>query len=103
MNDIRLLTFKTQQTIIAQVVDEGDVGYKVKNPVQVIAVPPRSANDTGGVGFAPYLAYCEEFDKGIIIKKEDVFCETTPVLDLMNRYNRMFGSGIEIAPAGLKI
>jgi len=103
MSNIKLLTFKTQQTIIAQVIDEGDVGYKIKNPVQVIAVPPRSANDTGGVGFAPYLAYCEEFDKGITIKKDDVFCETTPVLDLLNQYNRMFGSGIEIAPAGLKI
>ena len=102
MNDIKLITFSTQQTIIAKVI-ETDNTYVIKNPVQVIAVPPRSANDTGGVGFAPYLAYCEEFDKGIIIKKDDVFCVTTPVLDLVNQYNRMFGSGIEIAPAGLKL
>jgi len=102
MSDIKLITFTTQQTIIAEIVDEGNNGVKVKNPVQVIAVPPRNANDQGGVGFAPYLAYTEEFDKGITIKQENIFCITTPVDDLMNQYTRMF-SRIEIAPPGLKL
>ena len=62
---IKCITFKSHQTIISEVLDEGDVGVLVKNPVQVISVPPRSANDPGGVGFAPYLAFVEEFDKGI--------------------------------------
>jgi len=102
MSDIKLITFNTQQTIIAEIVDYGDIGIQVKNPVQVIAVPPRNANDQGGVGFAPYLAYTEEFDKGIVIKQENVFCVTTPVDDLLNQYTRMF-SRIEIAPPGLKL
>lgn len=99
---IKCITFKTQQTIIAEVVDEGNVGIKVKNPMQVIAVPPRSANDSGGVGFAPYLAFTEEFDQGIVISNDDIFTVNTPVTDLLNQYNRMF-SRIEIAPAGLKV
>ncbi len=102
MSEIKCITFKTHQTIIAEVVDEGNVGVKVKNPMQVIAVPPRSANDPGGVGFAPYLAFVEEFDKGIVISNDDVLTVNTPVTDLLNQYNRMF-SRIEIAPAGLKI
>lgn len=102
MKDIKLITFTTQQTIIAEVIDEGEIGIKVKNPVQVIAVPPRSASDPGGVGFAPYLAYSEEFDTGIVIQRSQVFCVTTPVLDLINQYNKMFGAGIEIASPGLK-
>ena len=102
MSNIKLITFNTQQTIIAEVIDEGDVGVLIKNPVQVIAVPPRNANDQGGVGFAPYLAYTEEFDKGITIKQENVFCITTPVSDLLEQYRRMF-SRIELAPAGLKL
>lgn len=102
MSNIKLITFTTQQTIIAEIVDEGDVGIQVKNPVQVIAVPPRNANDQGGVGFAPYLAYTEEFDKGITIKQAHVFCITTPVSDLLEQYRRMF-SRIELAPAGLKL
>ena len=102
MSNIKLITFNTQQTIIAEVIDEGDVGVLIKNPVQVIAVPPRNANDQGGVGFAPYLAYTEEFDKGISIKNENIFCVTTPVNDLLEQYRRMF-SRIELAPAGLKL
>jgi hypothetical protein len=102
MSKIKLVTFKTQQTIICDLEYTDDFDLIVKNPVQVISVPPRTANDTGGVGFAPYLAYAEEFDKGITIKQEDVFCVTTPVDDLLNQYTRMF-SRIEIAPPGLKL
>lgn len=100
--NIKCITFKTHQTIIAEVLDEGDIGVLVKNPVQVISVPPRSANDPGGVGFAPYLAFVEEFDKGITIKNEDILTVNTPVPDLMENYRKMF-SRIEIAPAGLKL
>ena len=99
---VKCITFKTHQTIIAEVLDEGDIGVLVKNPVQVISVPPRSANDPGGVGFAPYLAFVEEFDKGITIKNEDILTVNTPVPDLMENYRKMF-SRIEIAPAGLKV
>jgi hypothetical protein len=102
---IKCITFKSHQTILASLnVDYDDLdSYIVKNPVQIIAVPPRSASDPGGVGFAPYLAFTDEFDKGIKIPKSEVLTVNTPVLDLLNQYNRMFGSGIEIAPAGLKL
>jgi hypothetical protein len=99
---VKCITFKTHQTIIAEVSLEGDVVTLVKNPVQVISVPPRSANDPGGVGFAPYLAFVEEFDKGITIKNEDILTVNTPVPDLMENYRKMF-SRIEIAPPGLKL
>ena len=99
---VKCITFKSHQTIIAEVLDEGDVGVLVKNPVQVISVPPRSANDPGGVGFAPYLAFVEEFDKGINIKNVDILTINTPVADLLENYRKMF-SRIEIAPAGLRL
>ena len=38
MSNIKLITFNTQQTIIAEVVEEDDIDFLVKNPVQVIAV-----------------------------------------------------------------
>ena len=100
--NIKCITFKTHQTIIGEITDEGDIGIIVKNPVQVISVPPRSANDPGGVGFAPYLAFVEEFDKGINLKNADILTINTPVADLLEQYRRMF-SRIELAPAGLKL
>ena len=102
MSDIRCFTFKTHQTIIGEVVSQGDVGFSIKNPVQVISVPPRSANDPGGVGFAPYLAFVEEFDKGINLKNADILTINTPVADLLENYRKMF-SRIELAPAGLRL
>ena len=101
MSEIVCITFKTHQTIIGEVTEQGD-DIVVKNPMQVIAVPPRAANDPGGVGFAPYLAFVEEFDKGITFNSEDVLTVNTPVSDLLAQYTRMF-SRIEIAPAGLKL
>ena len=102
MSEIVCITFKTHQTIIGEVVDQGDIGVKVKNPMQVIAVPPRSANDPGGVGFAPYLAFVEEFDKGITFNNNDILTINTPVSDLLAQYRKMF-SRIEIAPPGLVV
>jgi len=107
MSEIKCITFKTHQTIIAEIVSElhdgeYEIGLVVKNPMQVIAVPPRSANDPGGVGFAPYLAFTEEFDEGIAIKNDDILTVNTPVSDLLEQYRRMF-SRIELAPAGLKV
>ena len=99
---VKCLTFKTHQTIIGELLSEGSIVISIKNPVQVISVPPRSANDPGGVGFAPYLAFVEEFDKGITLKHEDILTINTPVDDLLSQYRRMF-SRIELAPAGLKL
>ena len=101
MSEIVCITFKTHQTIIGEVTEQGD-DIVVKNPMQVIAVPPRAANDPGGVGFAPYLAYVEEFDKGIKFKYDDILTVNTPVTDLVSQYRKMF-SRIEIAPPGLKL
>lgn len=102
MSEILCITFKTHQTIIGEMIEQGDVGVLVKNPMQVIAVPPRSATDPGGVGFAPYLAFVEEFDKGINFKNDDILTINTPVSDLLAQYRKMF-SRIEIAPPGLVI
>ena len=102
MNNVKCFTFKTHQTIMGEVVEDWDTGFSLKNPMQVIPVPPRAANDSGGIGFAPYLAFVEEFDKGITFKSEDVLTVNTPVSDLLAQYTRMF-SRIEIAPPGLKL
>ena len=102
MSEIVCITFKTHQTIIGEMIEQGDVGVLVRNPMQVIAVPPRSATDPGGVGFAPYLAFVEEFDKGINFKNADILTVNTPVSDLLAQYRKMF-SRIEIAPPGLVI
>ena len=93
----KLLTLKTNHTILAEVISEDNISFKVKNPVQVVTIPPRSQTDSGGIAFSPFLEYSQEFKTGIEIKNSDVLTVTTPIVELENQYNSIFGSGIQIA------
>jgi hypothetical protein len=93
----KLITLKTNHTILAEVVSEDSNVIKIKNPVQVVSVPPRSQTDSGGIAFSPFLEYSQEFKTGVEIKMIDVLTVTSPVVELENQYNSIFGSGIQIA------
>lgn len=96
---IKLFTLKTNHTLLGDV-EEGKDTIKVKQPVQVVSVPPSKENPQGGIAFAPFLEFTEEWKVGgIEIDLEDILTITTPVLQLKNQYNSMFGSGIQIASA----
>ena len=69
----------------------------IKEPVQVVQIPPRAANDTGSIAFSPFLDYTNEFRSGLQSIKNDILTTTTPILELENQYNSIFGSGIQIA------
>jgi hypothetical protein len=98
MAEIKLITFKSHHTIIGKVDIHKEEGYvSVKQPVQVIVVPPKSANDQGGIAFSPYIEFSQEFTSGFKISAEDILLISTPVVELENQYNQVFGSGIQIA------
>lgn len=99
---IKLVTFKTNHTIMGDVTIVGDRTY-IKQPVQVVSVPPRSATDPGSVAFSPFLEYAEEFKSGFEINNGDILITSTPVRELENQYNQIFGSGITIASSIPKI
>jgi len=83
---------------MGNVIDEVENDYvTIKEPVQVVQIPPRAANDTGSIAFSPFLDYSNEFRTGIRINRSDILATTTPVLELENQYNSIFGSGIQIA------
>ena len=97
---IKLVTFKTNQTIMATVnyIDTNTI--TVKEPVQVIIQPTK---DGPMMGFSPFLDYALEFNTGIKILMSDVLCITTPSRELENQYNKVFGSGITIASSIPKV
>jgi hypothetical protein len=83
---------------MGNVVDLPEFNYvTIKEPVQVVQIPPRAANDSGSIAFSPFLDYTNEFRSGIQIQKNDILTTTTPILELENQYNSIFGSGIQIA------
>ena len=94
----KLITLKTNHTILGEVTDEIEYDHLIiQEPVQVVQIPARSQSEPGGIAFAPFLEYSNECRTGIRINREDVLTITTPVLELENQYNTVFGSGITIA------
>ena len=96
---VKLITFKTNQTIMADVTEQVDV-VVAKQTVQVVVQPQ---NGQPMMGFVPFLEFAEEFKTGIEFNKEDILTINTPVVELQNEYNRLFGSGITIASSIPKI
>jgi hypothetical protein len=91
---LKLVTFKTNQTILGDVQHlVGDL-ISIKKPVQVAT---QVTKDGPMLGFIPYLEYAQEFETGITIYRSDILAINSPVRELENQYNTMFGSGIQIA------
>ena len=60
-------------------------------------MPPKSEKDPGGIAFSPFIEFAQEFTTGFELSTEDVLLISTPVLELENQYNNVFGAGIQIA------
>lgn len=96
---IKLITLKTNHTLMGDVIDDRGGVYKIKQPVQVVNVPPQGPQEAANIAFVPFLEYSEEFKTGISFDKVDVLTVNKPVIELENQYNAIFGSGIQIASA----
>jgi hypothetical protein len=98
--ETKLVTLKTNHSLIGKVDCTDDNSLIIKEPVQVFMQPTKEGMQ---MGFGPFLDYCIEHSTGIKISMDDVLCITTPVLDLENQYNQVFGSGITIATSIPKV
>lgn len=98
MSELKLVTLKTNHTLLGDVT-ENECTISIEQPVQVVSVPPSQQNPQGGIAFAPFLEFTEEWKSGVEIELFDVLTINTPVVELRNQYNTVFGSGIQIASA----
>jgi len=101
---IKLITLKTNHTLMGNVDESDKVSFiTISEPVQVVNVPPRTPNEQAGIAFMPFLEFAQEFKTGIKIDTKDILTISTPVVELENQYNQVFGSGIQIASSIPKI
>jgi hypothetical protein len=96
---VQLVTLKTNHTLLADVETVGDF-YSLKEPVQVVTQPTK---DGPMIAFMPFIEFAEEFKSGIKIRQGEVLTINTPVRELLNQYNQVFGSGLTIASAIPKV
>lgn len=90
---IKLITLKTNHTLMGEI-EERIGSFVIKQPVQVVTQPSK---DGPMIGFVPFVEFAQEFKTGFILDVNDILFVSTPVVELENQYNKMFGSGIQIA------
>jgi hypothetical protein len=95
MSDVMVYKLINGEELIAQAfIMKADI-IELKNPAQIIL----QRTETGmGVALAPYMAYSSG---NINLYKNAIAAECTPDQNMINEYNRIFGSGIQVAPASI--
>ena len=75
--------------------DDSAHSITIERPSQVAMMPSKDGNPNSmSVGLLPWIPYSDE-DK-FVIQKDKIVTSFTPAIDLINNYNRIFGSGIQI-------
>ena len=93
MNDVKVYKMINGEDIMGEVFNMLAEVIELKNPSQIVL----QRTETGmGVALAPYMPFA---DGNVKIYKNAIASECTPDQNMINEYNRIFGSGIQVAPA----
>lgn len=93
MNKVKVFKMINGEDLIGEVVGNFDAFVEMKNPAQIML----QQTQTGvGVGLAPYMPYV---DGNLQLSRSAIAAEGEPKKEMVNEYNRIFGSGIVVAPA----
>jgi hypothetical protein len=99
MNNMAVKVFKmiNGEEIISEVLENLSATpgtYSLKSPATIVM---QQTEKGVGVGIAPYMPYA---DGTVVLYKSAIASEGKPDVKMENEYSRLFGSGIQIAPAG---
>jgi hypothetical protein len=68
----------------------------IEDPAQVAMMPSQGGSPNSmSIGLLPWIPFSEE--SKFVILKDKIVTSYTPSVDLINNYNRLYGSGIQIA------
>lgn len=94
MDRYKVYKLSSGEEIIAEVFNILGEVIILKNPAIIIM---QQTQQGMGIGLAPFMPYAEE--EKVTISKSAVVAEAIPATNMVNEYSRIFGSGIQIAPA----
>jgi hypothetical protein len=92
MTEIKVFKLISGEEIIASAEVSGH-GFNLEAPATILM---QQTKEGVGLALMPYMPYSEGTMKLYI---HSVATEGTPSTKMINEYSRLFGSGIEIAPA----
>lgn len=81
------------EEIIGEVFNPLGEVVEIKNPAVVMM---QRTEQGVGIALMPYLPYC---DGNISFYRNCIVAEGEPSQNMINEYNRIYGAGIQVAPA----
>ena len=94
MDKIMCLKLSSGEEVIGKVSDKQATQTVMKDVASVIMMPGQ-AQGQYSLGLMPFLPYAD--GRTFAFSSQHILVEFEPGLDMLNNYNRMFGSGIQIA------
>lgn len=98
MTKIKCIRLVAAEELIGEFVAETEKTVTIRTPASVLIVPGQAGGSQISIGLMPWLPYSD--DDEFEISRANIVAIHNPSVDLINNYNRMFGSGIQIAAAG---
>lgn len=86
--NVKLLKYLGED-ILAEILEETDTTFTVKNPVRVVVVPNKADPKNPSVGFAPWCDWSD--DKEVVLTKTMFIAKLEPLTLFINQYNSQFG------------
>ena len=94
---ILIIKFITGEEVIAET-EASPHGYlELKNAMSLIARPDESGSVR--MGMIPFAQFSE--NKKVRVYPHAIVADYEPALEILNQYNRLFGSGIQLATADM--
>jgi len=93
---VRIVRLVSGEEVLCKLIDLNDSTYRMKKTAIIIPT-----GQPGNLGIAPWIPYATESKTGIDIPKSQVCFVVTPIDDMLNEYNKAFGSGLITAPTGV--
>jgi len=94
MADIKLIKFTSGEEIICGLISSGEGAMVIENGVTLVY--HQTKEGTVSVGFSPFMPY---HDGTIAVYHTSIAAITDVKKELLNEYNRIYGSGIVLAGA----
>lgn len=93
MTNIKIIRMMNGEELIGEITTDNHTFFKLKNVAIVQMMPTQSGNVT--VGLIPFAPYAEE--REFAFDTAHRTCTFTPNTELLNSYNRIYGSGLVLA------
>ena len=92
--NVKYIKLLNGEELVAEVLVD-DLKTVLKNPIRLVIVPSKADPKTPSVGLAPWAEFSD--DKEITIDKSHILAIMSPIQEIINQYNSIFG-GI-VAPS----